>query len=161
MPIYTPVWRFFFPRGLALLRRCLPFHPVALGGLTSEHQICGAVAAASILGISGALVVLVWRASGASVATAVLFFWVSYLVLLLPCLQLLQHGDPVSCRCVFSHLFSRFCTWGTENTDFPSIPYSTIPCITLYCPTLPCIASLALHDITLHTLWFHCVHCID
>ncbi|CAL1142816.1 unnamed protein product [Cladocopium goreaui] len=90
--VYLYIWRMFTPLSV----RCLPFHPVALGGLTSEHQICGAVAAASILGISGALVVLVWRAaSGASVASAVLFFWVSYLVLLLPCLQLLQHGDPV------------------------------------------------------------------
>ena len=143
----------FFPRGLALLRRCLPFHPVALGGLTFEHQIYGAVAAASILGITGALVVLVWRAaSGASVA-AVLFFWVSYLVLLLPCLQLLQHGDPVSCPCVFSHLLFLVFAPGARKTlifhPYRTVPYHALRC---NCPTLPCIASLALHDITLHTL---------
>ena len=61
--------------------RPLPFHPVELPTLTFQQRSLGVLAALLTL-----------------LATLASRWWLCYVALLMPCLQLLRHGDPVAQR---------------------------------------------------------------
>ncbi|CAJ1423021.1 unnamed protein product [Effrenium voratum] len=66
----------------------VPFQPLALAGLTPAQRWLGAFAAA-LLAMSASYAL--WRLREARWCS----LWLSFLALLSPCLQLVQHGDPV------------------------------------------------------------------
>eukprot|EP00434_Breviolum_minutum_P026662 symbB.v1.2.023565.t1/scaffold2165.1/size87246/2 len=92
MAVFLYFWRFFqVCLGTA---SSLPFKPVERNNLSSFERVMGVFSLLLIAALTlGSLLVLHGQKS--RFRTAVSFWWISYLMILLPCLQLFQHGDPL------------------------------------------------------------------
>ncbi|CAE7948667.1 FIGNL1 [Symbiodinium sp. KB8] len=76
--------------------QAIPFHPVALEGLAPMERQGGWVALLSIMAFTFLAVLTLLRSDASRFSRAASAAWLSYLVILAPCLQLLvRHGDPV------------------------------------------------------------------
>eukprot|EP00439_Symbiodinium_sp_Y106_P003342 s4823_g1.t1 len=76
--------------------QAIPFHPVALEGLTTRERQGGWAALLSIMAFSVLAVLTLLRKDASRLSRSASAAWLSYLAILAPCLQLLvRHGDPV------------------------------------------------------------------
>ncbi|CAK9026266.1 unnamed protein product [Durusdinium trenchii] len=90
--VFLYLWRIIIPKeGLGML-----FYPVA-GGLTSWQIQMGYVAVGLLVCLTLSSIAILGNKKSSRLSSSSIFgaVWISYLALLFPCLQLIQHGDPV------------------------------------------------------------------
>ena len=96
--VFLYIWRMIKPsEDIGML-----FYPVALDGLSTLQRQIGCTAATFLVCVTLISILSIFRIlrKACSKASSSLLFggaccWISYLAILLPCLQLIQHGDPV------------------------------------------------------------------